>query len=575
IVKAVPQIRKAVKHPKTGLVASVTGPAGFAADLRDVFGGISGTLLISTALLVTLLLIAVYRSPVFWLIPLFSVVMAELMSRALGYLLANAGLTVTGESAGILSVLVFGAGTDYALLLIARFREELRREDDSHAAGISALRKAGPAIVASGGTVAAGLVCLVVAEVNGTAGLGPIGALGIVLAMASSLTLLPALLVIFGRRAFWPRVPIYGEAGSDETLGRWRRIGERLGQSPRRAWVTTVCALAVLPIGLTSLNSDLTSGDAFRNQVDAVAGQKLIAKAFAPGASAPATVIVGDTAHLDQVRGDLTRAPGVASLGATEKGGTAARFDLVLKDDPYSKKGINRIPALRKVAKNAGGPTTLIGGPTAQERDLRDSAARDNRVVPPLVFVVIFAVLALLLRAIVAPIMLMATVVLSYLAALGLATFVLMHVLGFAGLDPTLPLLAFIFLVALGVDYNIFLMARVREEALLRGTREGVLRGVAVTGGVITSAGVVLAGTFATLAVLPLVTLTEIGLTISLGVLLDTFIVRSLLVPALTLDLGRRTWWPSALSRRPEDVRAGLAASRLVQRPEAQAAPPA
>jgi RND superfamily putative drug exporter len=469
--------------------------------------------------------------------------------RATGYGIAEAGVTVNGQSAGILLVLVFGAGTDYALLLVARYREELRRHEDRHEAMAIALRRAGPAILASAATNVAALMCLLIAEVNGTSGLGPIGAMGIAVAMVAILTALPAFLVIVGRTAFWPFVPRFGAGADDHARGAWRRFADRIGRRPRRVWIGTTAVLAVMCIGVAGLDTNLTSANDFREDVESVRGQELISRSFPGGANAPTSAIVADLSRVDAVRSALEAAPGVASLGPVERGEPGARFDVTLEAEPYSREAYDLIPRLRDVAKSAGGDTALIGGPTAEEADFRDSASRDNLVVIPIVLVVVLAILAVLLRAIAAPLLLVATVVVSFLAALGISAVVFDVVFGFPGESPTLPLFAFIFLVALGVDYNIFLMARVREEAQSHGTREGMLHGLSVTGGVITAAGIVLAGTFSVLGVLPLVTLTEIGFVVAFGVLLDTFVVRSILVPALVLDAGRRTWWPSALSR--------------------------
>jgi RND superfamily putative drug exporter len=553
LVDAVDAIRERTSaDAPDGLQVKVTGAAGFARDTIDVFAGINGTLLIGTALLVFVLLIIIYRSPIFWIIPLVSVAFAEVTARGLGYGLEELGVTVNGQTGGVLPVLVFGAGTDYALLLVSRYREELRRHDDKHEAAALAMRRAGPAVLASGSTVIVALLLLMFAEVNGTSGLGPVCAMGIALAMLSMLTLLPALLCIAGRRAFWPFIPHVGDEASDETHGFWRRVGENVSRRPRRIWLATTAGLLVLCLGLTQLNTDLTSANGFRDSVDSVAGQKLLAAAFPAGASAPTDVVVGDAARVQAVRRALADEPGVASLGPVQRGAPGARFDLTLEADPYSEQAFDAIPRLRRAAREAGGPTTLIGGPTAQQRDFNVAAARDNRVIVPLVLIVIFVILVALLRAIAAPLLLIATVILSFAAALGVGSFFSMQVFGFAGLDASYPLLVFIFLVALGVDYNIFLMARVREEAQRHGTRDGMLRGLAVTGSVITSAGIVLAGTFSLLAILPLVVLTELGFTIAFGVLLDTLIVRSILVPALTFDIGARIWWPSRLARRRE-----------------------
>ncbi len=546
---AAKELRARLDRPAAGLQIRVTGPAGFSADAIKVFSSINGTLLLATALLVFVLLIAIYRSPIFWVIPFFCVMTAEVMSRGLGYAIAKAGVTVNGQSSGILGVLVFGAGTDYALLLVARYREELRRHEDKHEAMRVALRSAGPAILASGLTVIAALLCLTLAEVNGIAGLGPIGAMGVALAMVAMLTILPALLVISGRRAFWPFVPRVGEIGADETHGVWRRVGERVAARPARVGLGVGLLLLLFCLGLTQFNTGLTQGSQFRGEVESVQGQKLLAAHFPAGASATTDVVVPRAGAAPAVARALAGSPGVAAVQPVEQGAPGAHLSVTLRDDPYSQTAFERIDRLRQTARAAGGADVLVGGGAAIERDLRRASSRDSKVIPPIVLVVVLLILMALLRAVVGPLVLVATVVLSYGATLGLSAVVFKWVFGFPGSDPSLPLFAFIFLVALGVDYNIFLMARVREETLTRGTQQGMLRGIAVTGAVITSAGVVLAGTFSTLAVLPLVPLTEIGFAIALGVLLDTFLVRSVLVPALGFMLDRRLWWPSALGR--------------------------
>jgi putative drug exporter of the RND superfamily len=548
VTRDVDRLREAVSDAPPGLQVEITGAAGFAADAIDVFESINGTLLAATALLVFVLLILIYRSPIFWLIPFLSVIVAEVSSRGLGYLLSELGVTVTGQSSAILTVLVFGAGTDYALLIVARYREELRRHQDTHVAVATAMRTAGPAIVASALTVIAALLCLSLAEVNGTAGLALIGASGIGLAMLVMCTLLPALLAIVGRRAFWPFIPRYGSEGTDATHGVWRRIAERVGRRPRPVWIGSIAALLVMSAGLVFFNTNLTTGNQFRDEESSTRGQELVAQAFPAGANAPNTVLVPDPQRVDEVRAALARRPEVAALGPIETGPPGARFDLILRADPYSTEAFDQIPDLRRIAKRAG-DDVLIGGPTAEEHDLRESAVRDTWVIVPLVLVVVFVVLAVLLRALLLPVILIGTVVLSFLAALGVGAFFFEFVFDFPGSDPSLPLWAFVFLVALGIDYNIFLMARVREEALHHGTRPGMLRGLAVTGGVITSAGIVLAGTFSILGTLPLVFLTELGFVIAFGVLLDTFLVRSVLVPALVFDIGPKVWLPSTLAR--------------------------
>jgi len=558
ILDPVDDIRDRVSDPGGGLEVKVTGPAGFAADAIKVFESINGTLLTAALALVVFLLILIYRSPIFLWIPLFAVVFAEVATRAIGYGLTELGVTVNGQSSAILSILVLGAGTDYALLLVSRYREELRKHADKHEAMALALRTAGPAIVASGATVICALLCLMIARVEGTSGLGPIGALGIAVAMITMLTLLPALLVICGRRAFWRPpmlghdngIPHYGDEGADETHGVWRRVGERVARGPRRIWIGTVALLLVGALGVLTIDTGLTQADAYRDEVESLAGQELLAKSFPAGASATTDVIVPPGADIQAVTAALEGADGVAEVLPTDVAGEPGTLlNAVLEPEPYSTAAFDLIPGIRDTVKAAGGAGVLVGGPSAIEYDVRRAAARDTRVIIPIALVVVLLILILLLRALLAPLLLIATVILSFGAALGISLVVFDVIFGFAGVDASFALYAFIFLVALGIDYNIFLMARVREETLRHGTRQGMLRGLAVTGAVITSAGIVLAGTFSVLALLPLVFLTEIGFVIAFGVLLDTFIVRSILVPALVLDVGPGIWWPSRLAR--------------------------
>ncbi len=548
LIDNVDAIRDVVGTGGDGIEVAVTGPAGFTTDAVKIFDTINGTLLLATIGIVFVLLILIYRSPIFWILPLAAVLFAEFVVRALGYGIASSGVVVNGQTSGILLVLVFGAGTDYALLLVSRYREELRRHEDRHDAMAFALRRSGSAIIASAGTNVAALLCLVVAEVNGTQGLGPVGAMGIAVAMVAILTALPALLTIAGRRAFWPFIPRYGSEVVEQR-GIFRRLGDGISQGPRRVWIGAGAVLVIMCVGLVTLDTDLTQADDFRNNVESVEGQEIIAAAFPAGAVAPTTVVLVDPAREADVRRALEADPRVAGLGPTEVGPPGVKFDLTLTAPPYDQSSFDAIPGLRDVADGASGDTAFIGGPTAEEADLRTASARDNLVIIPLVLVVVAAILALLLRAVVAPLLLVATVVLSFGAALGVSSLVFDYVFGFPGESPGLALFAFVFLVALGVDYNIFLMARVREETADHGTRVGTVRALAATGSVITAAGIVLAGTFSVLAVLPLVALTQIGFVVAFGVLLDTFLVRSVLVPALVLDIGSKVWWPSSLDR--------------------------
>ena len=549
LIDAVDSIREiAGEDLPAGLTEKVTGPAGFSADASKAFEGINSTLLFTTAILVLVLLVLIYRSPIFWVIPLFAVLLAEFVVRGIGYVLASAGLVINGQVGGILLVLVFGAGTDYALLLTARYREELRLVEDRHEAMRIAVRQAGPAIIASAGTVVAALLCLSFASVNSTAGLGPVGAMGVAVAAIAMLTVLPALLLIGGRRAFWPFVP---RVGSEERSrrGSWRSLGGWIERRHRPVWIVTALALGAISLGTLTLDDNVTTANAFRGDVESVQGQAVIDESFPAGASAPTVVLVTDPAKVEAVREAAANSSVVDSVAASETGSTGVRFDVTLNEDPFAKEGYAAITVLRDDLQAAGGDAVLVGGATAEEADLRAAIDRDTKLLVPLVLLVVFAILIVLLRSVAAPLMLMATVVLSFFAALGLALIVFSLFADFPGEDPSYPLFAFIFLVALGVDYNIFLMARVREEAHRMPTRDAMLLALAVTGGVITSAGVVLAGTFAVLAVLPLIALTQLGITVALGVLLDTLVVRSILVPALTFELGERTWWPNRFRR--------------------------
>jgi RND superfamily putative drug exporter len=556
LIDPVDQLRAEASDPGGGLEAKVTGPAGYAADAIKVFESINGTLAAAAFSLVILLLILIYRSPIFFFIPLIAVAFAELSVRGLGFGLSELGVTINGQSSSILSVLVLGAGTDYALLLVSRYREELRKHQDKHEALALALRTAGPAIFASGLTVVAALLTLSIAEVNATSGMGPIGAMGIAVAMLSMLTLLPALLVIAGRWAFW-RPPVFGwgngvphlgDEGADETHGAWRRIGERVARSPRRVWISTVAILVVCCFGIANFSTGLNGGNQYRGEVESVEGQELLAQAFPSGNAIPTDIVVPDPARAAAVAAAVGDVPEVAAVRPAEEGESGVLLTATLRPDPYSREAETAIEPIREAAREAGGPGVLVGGQTAIQLDGREAATRDTLLIVPIALLIVFTILMILLRAVLAPLLLIATVILSFGAALGVSVIVYDVIFGFPGSDASLPLYAFVFLVALGIDYNIFLMARVREETQRHGTRAGMIRGLAVTGGVITSAGIVLAGTFSVLGVLPLVFLTQIGFVVAFGVLLDTFLVRSVLVPALVLDIGPRIWWPSKLA---------------------------
>jgi RND superfamily putative drug exporter len=539
------------KASGSGMSVHITGPGGMAADSAEAFEGIDGILLLSAGLVVVIILLLTYRSPTLWLLPVITAVIALFSAQSVIYLLARAGMVVNGQSAGILTVLVFGAGTDYALLLVARYREELRRHHDRHEAMAVALHRSGPAIFASAGTVIVGMLCLMVAETNSTQGLGPVLAIGVAVALLAMVTLLPALLVICGRWVFWPRRPAEGSAEPTQT-GVWARVGQRISRKPRVTWGATAAVLAIAAIGIFSLNAGgLQTKDQFTKTVDSVTGEKIIeAHGFPGGAGSPVVVMV-NADQAGAVAAAVAKDPGIAAVDKPETKNGEAYLSATLNSAPDSQTAYDTIDRLRDTVHAIPGADALVGGGTAVNLDIQRAADHDRNVIIPLVLVVVFLILALLLRALVAPIVLIGTVVLSFGAALGISGLLFKYVFGFAGADNSFPL--FVFLVALGIDYNIFLMTRVREEAEKFGTRRGALVGLAATGGVITSAGLVLAGTFAVLGTLPLVAFAEIGIAVALGVLLDTIVVRSVLVTALNLDLGRRMWWPSALGHK-EDV---------------------
>jgi RND superfamily putative drug exporter len=532
-----------------GLAVHIAGPLGMAADSAKSFKGINGTLLYATLAIVIVLLLITYRSPVLWLLPVVSSAVALTSSQALIYLLArHAGLTVNAQSAGILDVLVFGAGTDYALLLTARYREELRRHEDRHEAMAVALRRAGPAVVASAGTVIVSLLALLIAELNSTKGLGPVLAIGVAVALLAMMTLLPALLVIVGRWVFWPVRPAYGSA-EPTSRGVWARVGRGIALRPRVVWVATAVVLGALALGLTGLKaSGLTNAQSFRGHPDSVAGQTVLDQHFAGGSGEP-VLVVGNQRAAFRLESVFRATPGITSVTPPVIRAGHAYLEGTLTMTPDSQAAYATIDRVRSSVAAVPGANALVGGNTAINLDVQRAAAHDRNVIIPVVLAVVFIILALLLQAVVAPLMLVATVVLSFASALGISALFFNNVFHFGGADTSFPLFVFVFLVALGIDYNIFLMTRVREEAARHGTRRGALTGLAATGGVITSAGAVLAGTFAVLGTLPVTFLTELGFAVAFGVLLDTIVVRSVLVTALNLDLGRRLWWPSRLAR--------------------------
>ncbi|MFD9956867.1 MMPL family transporter [[Kitasatospora] papulosa] len=551
---AVDSVRDIVGDGGGGLTVHITGPGGVAADSSDAFSGIDSTLLLAALAVVIVMLLITYRSPSLLVLPVVSVVAALLTAQAVIYLLAaHAGLTVNGQSAGILTVLVFGAGTDYALLLVARYREELRRHEDRHEAMARALHRAGPAVLASSGTVVLSMLVLLAAEMNSTRGLGPVAAIGVAIALVAMLTLLPALLVIFGRWVFWPVVPHFGTPEPTEH-GFWARTGQRLAVHPRRIWVGTALVLAALSLGLVQLRAaGLSNADSFPGTPDSVAGQEIQERYFPAGAGSP-LVVIAAADRSGQVRAAVGRTRGVLPGSLVVPPGTRpvhegrAIFEATLTDAGDSDAAERTVERVRNAVHPIAGADALVGGDTAAALDMDHATRHDNVLIIPLVLLVVLIILALVLRALLAPLLLIATVVLSFAAALGVSALVFRHVFDYAGETTDFPLFVFVFLVALGIDYNIFLTTRIREEALHQGTRAGVVTGLAATGAVITSAGLVLAGTFAALGTLPVVAFAEIGFAVALGVLLDTLVVRSVLVTSLFLDIGPRVWWPHRLA---------------------------
>jgi RND superfamily putative drug exporter len=531
-----------------GLKVYIGGPAASANDELKIFKGIDSTLLYAALGVVIVLLLLTYRSPVLWLLPIISAGVALTVSEAVIYLLVqHANLTVNGQSGGILVVLVIGASTDYALLLVARYREELRRHSDRHQAMAIALRRAGPAIVASGLTVVAGMLCLLAAESNDISGLGPVAAIGVAVGLIAMITLLPALLVVFGRWIFWPVRPRYGTPEPNRR-GVWSRVGQAISRNPRGVWVVTAILLAAGSFGLIGFKfGTLTTAQSFRGTPASVTAQNVLAKYFPAGSGEPVQVI-STAASAGTVRTALADTPGIASVTPPVTKDGLSFLQATMIPAPDSPAAYALVDKIRSTVHVIPGADAKVGGGTAVNKDVEAAAAHDRDVEIPLILGVVLLILGLLLRAIVAPLVLIVTVVLSFGAALGISSLFFSHVFGFAGADTSVPLFVFVFLVALGIDYNIFLMTRIREESIKHGTWRGALVGLAATGGVITSAGLVLAGTFAVLGTLPLVEFTEIGFAVALGVLLDTIIVRSVLVTALTLDIGRHMWWPSALA---------------------------
>jgi RND superfamily putative drug exporter len=541
-----------------GMTVLLTGDLGFAVDAHDVFSSLDAKLLLATVLLVLVLLGLIYRAVLVALTPLLVVFFAYTVASGFIYLLAKSGETVSSNSTSILVVLMFGVGTDYCLLLVSRYREQLRATEDKHEAMAQALRRSGPAILASGLTVTLAMLVLRLADAGNTSSLGPTAALGVFSAMVAGLTLLPALLTIFGRRGFWPRrgvVEYDPDHAADERAGAWRRFVDKVLHRPATALIITVVVFITGALGLLAYKVDYSTTTFFKNEVDAVEGFTVLSESFPQGTIAPTTVLVRSedgavtNGEVARATGELEGVEGVASVTPTGQSSTDRSTNsilLTLDSDPLESESLDIVPKLRDaVGEVEPGVEGLVGGTTAINYDFDKATQSDLQLIAPIALLVIAMILAILLRALVAPLVLILSVVLSFLCTLGLSILFIRFVVGDPGFDASIPTFAFIFLVALGIDYTIFLMARVREEARRHGTREGMLRAVAATGPVITSAGIILAGTFSVLMTFPVTFTFDLGFMVALGILLDTFIVRTIMVPAAVELLGDRIWWPS------------------------------
>ncbi|MDJ1130452.1 MMPL family transporter [Streptomyces iconiensis] len=547
--KAVGDIRESLADPPSGLQVELGGPGALEADSSAIFDSADSTLMLGTATVVAILLILTYRSPVLWLVPLTVVGFAALSSMALVYGLVQAfDLTVTTMNTSVMTVLIFGAGTDYALLLVSRYREELRRHERPFDAMSAALRGCGPAVLASSATVAAGLLCLLAADLNSVSGLGPVGAIGVLCALVAMGTLLPALLVLLGRRVFWPLIPAYGS----QLVARrslFTFMGTSAGRRPVAVLAGGAALLGALALGSVALPGDLRPQDTFTDKPESVSAMETVQTSFPERSRQPVTVLAR-TGEAARVESTAKSGDGVARVERGRSGGGWTEFAVFAEGGPGSEREKDTIHDLRGELGSLEGAGALVGGPSAEQIDLEEANADDRAVVIPLVLAAVLIILIALLRSLVAPLILAAAVVASWGAAMGLGGLVFGPVLGFEGLDPGVPLLSFVFLVALGVDYGIFLMHRMREESL-RGApvAEAALTALRTTGGVIASAGIVLAATFCVLATMPMVMMAELGFVIAVGVLLDTFLVRTYLVTSASQLLRRWMWWPGRLFR--------------------------
>jgi RND superfamily putative drug exporter len=559
-------LREVLADAPPGLTALVGGQAGVLGDFIEAFGAIDGILLVVAGIAVLLILLLVYRSPILPLVVVLCALLSLGVAAGVVYVLAkNDVLDLNGQSQGILFILAIGAATDYALLIVARFGEELRDTESKYDAMRSAYRRSVEPIVASGLTVILGLLCLLLSDLSSLRGLGPVGALGIAFAMLSALTAVPAALVLLGRAAYWPFRPTLGSEHPD-TKGVWGRVARLVGRRARLVWALTFVVLAAFAAFLPTLDEDpVPQTELFLTEVDSVSAQEVLDRHFTADSANPAVVVTPED-KLQDTLAVVGAHEGIAPDGTfylpeglpTAEGPPPPKVVdgraivlATLADPAESAAGTETIRSLRADLDEVG-TEVEVGGTTAILIDTRDTTDADRSKVIPAILAVIFVVLALLLRSLAAPLLLLVANVLSFGATMGVAAILFEHVFDFPATDPSVMLIGFVFLVALGIDYSIFLMTRVREESVRQGTHPGVLKGLSVTGGVITSAGVVLAATFAALSVVPILFLAQISFIVSFGVLLDTLVVRSLLVPALSYDLGPRVWWPSRLWHTPD-----------------------
>ena len=529
----------------SGLEVYITGPEGFQVDVAGVFAGANFTLLLATVIIVAVLLLVTYRSPVLWLVPLIVIGVADGMAAQLAPQLAPVflGTIADGSITGILSVLVFGAGTNYALLLIARYREELLLNEDRHMAMNKALRGVTPAVLASGGTVALALLTLLFAELGGNRSLGLVVAAGIVMAMFAALVVLPAAIVIFGRGLFWPFVPKFGGVNKSEK-GLWAKLGRGVSKRPVIVSVVGFAILAVLTLGSSGVKVGLSSTEQFRVAPEAVIGQEVLAEAFPAGATSPA-IVIANNGFEDEVAKAAEGVAGVAEVNIGDSNSDITKIDVVLDAESQSEEAYAIIKELRSELGSIAGADALVGGLDAQRLDVKETYESDQLTVIPLILLLVLIVLIFLLRSLVAPVLLLLTVVASFFSAIGASWLIFEYVFNLPALDLSVFLYSFLFLVALGVDYNIFLVTRAKEESQKLGLKEGMIKALASTGGVITSAGILLAAVFAVLGVLPLIALYQIGIIVGIGVLLDTLLVRTVIVPSLAFITGKYFWWPN------------------------------